>query len=134
MVLFVVGKYLMPAPNALRRIATGVYAIRKPTNGRHSYLARELADELHVNELSVSRWIARGYLRAKKSPLGFVTITVAEAMALFARRPARRHAAERPRPAHAPSRRRPIHQARRRHELQRKGPVATNDRAKDDGG
>lgn len=69
-------------PNAwmLRRIATGFKAIRAPTDGRHSYLMRELAEAFGVNESTIFRWIERGYIRADRSPAGFIIVPVAEAM------------------------------------------------------
>jgi hypothetical protein len=69
----------VPTHHVLRRIATGVYAISKPAGARRYYLARELAREIGVNESSISRWIARGYIKAEKRD-GFMLISVAEAM------------------------------------------------------
>jgi hypothetical protein len=64
----------------LRRIATGFKALRQPTDGRQSYLMRELAEAFGVNESTIFRWIERGYIRADRSPAGFIIVPVAEAM------------------------------------------------------
>ena len=52
----------------LRRISTGVHALRKPTNGRRSYLACELAEALQVSESSISRWIEQATSRPTSPP------------------------------------------------------------------
>jgi hypothetical protein len=80
----------------LRRIATGMRAIRAPTNGRQFYLSRELADALGVTQSSVSRWIGRGYIRAERCA-GFMLISVDEAVRFSREGPPRIDPASRPR-------------------------------------
>jgi hypothetical protein len=74
------GEILVPTPFVLRRISTGVRALKRPTDGRRSYLACELAKALDVHESTISRWIGRGYLKAEKTAGGFMVIPLNEAL------------------------------------------------------
>jgi hypothetical protein len=56
----------MPSPYALRRISTGLYAIKPPRDGRTGWLSSEYAREIGVDPATVWRWAKLGLIHTEK--------------------------------------------------------------------
>ena len=55
----------MPSPYALRRISTGLCAIKPPRDGRTGWLFSEYAREIGVSPATVWRWAKLGLIHTE---------------------------------------------------------------------